>query len=126
MFGTLGRIVKWAILLPVLIAIVLLAVANNQAVTVHLNPFDTADPVLRVDLALYQLAFILFALGTLVGGLVSWRSQLRNRRRAHDRGRETGLGEARAEQSARSATEPESYAARPAGATAFLPRPERG
>jgi hypothetical protein len=125
-FGTLGRIVKWAILLPVLIAIVLLAVANNQMVTIRLNPFDTADPVLRIDLALYQLGFILFVLGTLVGGLVSWRSQLRNRRRAHERGREAAFGETRADRSQRSAPDAGAYAARPSGATAFLPRPERG
>ena len=48
MLRTLGTILKWAILLPVLLAIVLLAVANDQTVTVNLNPFDTTDPVLQV------------------------------------------------------------------------------
>jgi uncharacterized integral membrane protein len=125
-FGTLGRLLKWAILLPVLIAVVLLAVANSHTVTVHLNPFDTADPVLRVDLALYQLAFVLFVFGTLIGGIVSWRSQLRNRRRAHERGREAAFDERRTERSHRSVADADAHGARPAGATAFLPRPERG
>ena len=58
MLRTLGTILKWAILLPVLLAVVLLAVANDQTVTVHLNPFDKADPVLKVELALYQIAFL--------------------------------------------------------------------
>lgn len=121
MLGTLGTILKWAILLPVLIAVVLLAVANDQVVTVHLNPFDTDDPVLRLDLALYQVAFLLFVLGALVGGLVSWRSQLRQRRRARDRREEAALWQARAEWSERRKAE-----ATPTQASGFLPRPERG
>src|SRR5207253_2386055 len=68
--GTLGTILKWVILLPVLLAVVLLAVANDQTVTLHLNPFDKADPVLKVDLALYQVMFLIFVIGVLIGGLV--------------------------------------------------------
>ena len=49
-----GAVLKWIILLPVLVAVLMLAVANDQTVTVHLNPFDPADTVLKVDLALYQ------------------------------------------------------------------------
>jgi uncharacterized integral membrane protein len=121
LLGTLGTILKWAILLPVLIAVVLLAVANDQTVTVHLNPFATDDPVLRVDLALYQLAFLLVALGALVGGLVAWRGQLKHRRRARDRRQEAALWQARAERSERRDAE-----APPAESAGFLPRPERG
>ncbi len=120
MLGTLGTILKWAILLPVLIAVLLLAVANDQTVTVHLNPFDTDDPVLRLDLALYQIAFFVFALGTLVGALVAWRSQRKHWRRARERGRDAALWQARAEWSERTAKEG------PSQSTGLLPRPERG
>ena len=68
---TLGIILKWVILLPILVGVVLLAVANDQVVTVHLNPLAADDPVLRVDLALYQVGFILFVLGVFVGWLVA-------------------------------------------------------
>jgi hypothetical protein len=118
---TLGLILKWAILLPVLIAVVLLAVANDHTVTVRLNPFDTSDPVLRLDLALYQIAFLLFALGALVGGLVAWRGQRKHRLRARDRQQDAAQWQARAERSERrnaAPTTPE--------ASGFLPRPERG
>jgi hypothetical protein len=82
----LATLLKWLILLPILAAILLIAVANGEDVTVHLNPFDGDDPVLRAILPLYQLAFILFALGVLVGGLVAWASGLRRRRRERTRG----------------------------------------
>jgi hypothetical protein len=121
LLSTLGAILKWAILLPVLVAVVLLAVANDQIVTVHLNPFDTSDPVLRLDLALYQVAFLLFVLGVLVGGVVAWRGQLKHRRRARDRRQEAALWQARAEWSERRKAE-----AAPSEASGFLPRPERG
>jgi uncharacterized integral membrane protein len=119
--GTLGTILKWVILLPVLAAVVLLAVANDQSVTVHLNPFDTADPVLRVDLALYQIAFILFVLGVLVGGLVAWHGQRRHRQRARQQRHAAALWQARTEWSEEKTAE-----TAPSAASALLARPERG
>jgi uncharacterized integral membrane protein len=108
---TFGVILKWVILLPVLAVILLLAVANGQDVTVHLNPFNAADAVLKFDLPLYQVGFFLFALGVLMGWLVAWTSQLKHRRRAR---RETPVARPRGE------------AAEPGSAAGFLPRPERG
>jgi hypothetical protein len=120
LFGALGTVLKWIVLLPVFLAIVLLAVANDQPVTVHLNPFDAADPVLKVDLALYQIAFILFAAGVIVGGIVAWNGQRRARRRAQERAA-AAPWQARTGPALRRADE------MPASrASAFLPRPERG
>lgn len=115
----LGTVLKWVILLPVLVGVVLLAVANDQVVTVHLNPLAADDPVLRIDLALYQVGFILFVLGVFVGWLVALRARRRNRLRARDRRHESELWQARAEWSERQAE------AAPADAAGFLPRPER-
>lgn len=120
MLRTLGIIVKGVILLPILAAIVLLAVANGQDVTLHLNPFDTTDPVLRIDLPLYQIVFAIFILGVLVGGFIVWSERLKHRRRARER-RETELWQARADWSERRQEE-----TRPPQASGFLPRPERG
>ena len=120
MLRTLGTIVKWVILLPVLLAVVLLAVANDQTVTVHLNPLDKADPVLKVDLALYQIGFLVFVSGVLIGGLIVWNKQRKHRRRLQDRG-DAALWQARAEWSGHRQTEP-----RASQASAFLPRPGRG
>lgn len=124
--GTLGTLVKWVVLLPVLIVILLLAIANGQPVTVHLNPFDTGDPVLQVQLALYQLAFILFAAGVLAGALVAWGSQRRGRSAARRRDDETAFRQPRAERQAREDFVRKGEEARPSpAATAYLPRPER-
>lgn len=119
MLRTLGTILKWAILLPILAAIALLAVANDQSVTVNLNPFDKSDPVLRVVLPLYQIAFLLFVVGVLLGALIAWTGQSRQRRRL--RQDQAALWQARAEWSEQRRRE-----ARPSEAAAFLPRPERG
>ena len=118
MLNTLGTIVKWAILLPVLIAVLLLAIANDQTVPIHLNPFDRTDPVLRVDLALYQVAFLVFVLGVLFGAVIAWSGQSRRRRRL--RREETALWQARAEWSERRPKE-----TAPSEVSAFLPRPGR-
>jgi hypothetical protein len=121
LLGTLGTIVKWAVFLPLFLAIVLLAIANGQSVTVHLNPFDPEDPVLRVDLALYQLGFAIFAIGAVVGALVAWQSRRRAERRAQAR-REAA---ARWHERAPSPQSRPSMSTPPAVGT-LLPRPERG
>ena len=118
MLTTLATILRWLILLPVLTAIVLIAIANDHTVTVHLNPFDTSDPVLRADLALYQLAFVVFVLGALIGGLVAWSGQLSYRRQARRTSEEAAFWQARAERADHRRAE-----VQPAG---LLPRPERG
>jgi len=120
LLGALGTILKWAILLPVFLAVVLLAVANDQSVTVNLNPFDKADPALQVELALYQIAFLIFVLGALFGGLTAWIGQ-RRRQRMLGRQAETAPWQSRPDR-------PEERKPQPAasGASVFLPRPERG
>jgi len=114
----LATILKWVILLPVLLVVVLLAVANDQSVTVHLNPFDKSDPVLKVDLALYQLFFIILLLGVLIGGFIVWLNRLR--RRAGERSDDVLQSQMRGERS-----EQRSAKQHPAQASAYLPRPER-
>ena len=118
----LGLILKWVILLPLLVAVVLLAVANDHTVTLRLNPFDPEDPVLRILIPLYQVAFIFFVLGALAGAVVAWSGQRKYRRRARDRREEAALWQARAEWSEHSKAE----ARPPSRAAAFLPRPGRG
>ena len=119
MLRTLGTILKWAILLPIFLAVVLLAVANDQSVTVNLNPFDKTDPALKVELALYQIAFLVFVLGVLFGGLIGWSGQ--RRRQLRNRRAETASWQPRAEW-----PEERKPKAATSDVSVFLPRPERG
>ena len=119
MLGALGTILKWAILLPVFLAVVLLAVANDQSVTVNLNPLDKTDPALKIELALYQIAFLIFVLGVLFGGLIVWTGQ--RRRQLNGRRAESPSWQARADRPAE--RQPQQATS---GASVFLPRPERG
>ncbi|HEX2256939.1 MAG TPA: lipopolysaccharide assembly protein LapA domain-containing protein [Afifellaceae bacterium] len=82
MVGRLATILKWLVLLPVLAVVALLAVANDHPIVVNFNPFEPDDPVMRLELALYQIAFAIFVLGALFGAFVTWKSQLSHRRRA--------------------------------------------
>lgn len=118
--GRLGTLLKWLILLPVLIAVGPLAVANDQTVTVHFNPFDTADPFLEANAPLYQVVFAIFALGVLVGGIVVWTSQIRHRGslRRRDDGRAAWEVQPTPPTAARND-------AAPPRSSAYLPRPER-
>jgi uncharacterized integral membrane protein len=113
MLGRLAMIVKWLVLLPVLAALALLAVANDHRVTVNFNVFEPADPAMQLELALYQIAFAIFVLGALVGAFVTWKSQLRHRRRA-----------AREREAARRAAPPAAPAGQ-AAHTGLLPGPGR-
>jgi len=92
----LAWLIKWIILLPILIVVALLAVANDQTVTLHLNPFDSSDGVMSVELALYQVAFAAFALGAIAGGFVMWNGQRKYRRQARRQRNEAAMWQARA------------------------------
>lgn len=112
---TLAAILKWILLLPILVAVLFLAVANDQAVVVHLNPFDTADPVLRLELPLYQIGFIVFALGALAGAFVTWNSQRKYRLRASRQSKAAKIWQYRAQKAERADAPPNEASALLAG-----------
>ncbi|KQO86247.1 GMP synthase [Methylobacterium sp. Leaf90] len=80
------RFLKALILLPIAVVVVLLAVANREAVTLSFDPFSP-EPVFSLVLPLYAVVFGSVALGILVGGIGSWlgQSQTRQRARYHRR-----------------------------------------
>ena len=98
MISWLGALIKWLILLPVIIVVVLLAVANDQVVPVRFNPFDVSDTALVLNLPLYQIGFAIFVLGVLCGGYVTWNGQRKYRLQARDKGFAAALWRNRAEE----------------------------
>ncbi|MFD0934982.1 lipopolysaccharide assembly protein LapA domain-containing protein, partial [Methylobacterium trifolii] len=82
------RFLKGLVLLPVAILVILLAVANREAVRLSFDPFSPDLPVFSLTLPLYAILFGAVAVGILVGGVFTWLGQGRTRRVARHRGRE--------------------------------------
>ncbi|MCX7339179.1 MAG: LapA family protein [Hyphomicrobiales bacterium] len=74
------RFLKLLITLPVMLAIILFAVANRQSIRVSFDPFSTDPPRFFLDMPLFGLALAILALGVLIGGLAVWLSQGRHRK----------------------------------------------
>ncbi len=71
---------KWLILLPVAVIVVLLAVANRHAVTLSLDPFSRQAPEISLTVPLFALIFAAIMLGIVIGGIAAWLSQGKHRR----------------------------------------------
>jgi hypothetical protein len=76
------RVIKTILLIPLALALVVLAVANRQDVVLVLDPFGLYEPFTHLVMPLYMLLFIVAALGVLAGGLGAWWSQRAARERA--------------------------------------------
>lgn len=84
------QFLKSLILLPVAIAVVLLAVANRGPVTLSFDPFSR-EPLFTATLPLFAVVFLAVMLGVLIGGMGAWLAQAKHRkerrryrREAHD------------------------------------------
>jgi uncharacterized integral membrane protein len=104
------RLIKYLILIPLGIVVVVLSIANRDAVTVSLNPF--ADAAAGTDLAvlsysvpLYLLLFGFLLLGIFLGGLGSWFSQGKWRRKARENEHQASVQQHRAEEAEQKARE---------------------
>jgi hypothetical protein len=77
--------VKTAALVLIAIVILVFAIANRQVVVFSLDPLGSLEPTnpFVFKMPLFALAMILFALGILVGGAVTWFKQGKWRRLAH-------------------------------------------
>ncbi|MGY8661984.1 lipopolysaccharide assembly protein LapA domain-containing protein [Bradyrhizobium sp. UFLA05-109] len=70
------------IVIPVALLLVDFAVANHHLVTVSFDPFNSADPALRIALPLFLLLILVAVLGVLTGGCAVWFGQRHWRRAA--------------------------------------------
>lgn len=76
------RIIALAILVPLGIVLIMLSVANRQAVTLALNPFDPADTLLSVTLPFFVFLFLALIAGMILGSLATWFKQGKHRKQA--------------------------------------------
>jgi uncharacterized integral membrane protein len=63
------------VLIPLAIVIVLLALANRQAVTLSLDPLMSDKPMLAVTQPLFVLLLAALLAGVIVGGIAAWLRQ---------------------------------------------------
>ena len=88
--------IKALILVPVSLAVVLLAIANRAPVTLSLDPFSRTDPALSVSVPLFATLLGAVMIGVLIGGVASWMAQGKHRQaeRRHRRDAERLAAEA--------------------------------
>ena len=81
------QFLKALILLPVAIAVVLLAVANRAPVRISFDPVS-ATPEFSLTVPLYAALFAAVALGIVIGGSAAWLAQAKHRRGRREQQRE--------------------------------------
>lgn len=89
---------KALLLLPIAIAVILLAIANRAPVTFSFDPVSRANPELAVTVPLYALLLAAVALGVLIGGIGAWLSSGDTRRSGRAARREAHRLRAEADQ----------------------------
>jgi uncharacterized integral membrane protein len=76
------KTIAFLILAPLALAIIALAIANRQTVTISFDPFNAVSPAYVAQAPLFLLVFMLVIAGVLIGGIAAWLRQSRWRRRA--------------------------------------------
>jgi len=84
----LNRLVLIAIIVPLAIVLIALAVANRAPVAFTLDPFNPGNPALTLQLPLFVLLFAAAAIGLLLGSFATWVKQGHYRKLARQRGAE--------------------------------------
>ena len=75
------RFLKWLILLPIVVVLLALALANRHQVTLYLDPFPGGAPNgPQLSAPLYLVLLSAVMAGVLIGGVAAWLKQGRQRR----------------------------------------------
>jgi hypothetical protein len=90
--SVLGRIVRLFLVLPAVVVLAAVGVANSQWVRLSLDPFRPDDPALSLELPLYAWLLGALILGVLLGGVATWMARARWRRRQVAGVRSQGAG----------------------------------
>jgi uncharacterized integral membrane protein len=81
----INRFVLIAIIVPVAIVLVALAVANREPVAFTFDPFNPGNPALTVTWPLFIFLIVALALGVVIGSVTTWIKQGRYRKLARQR-----------------------------------------
>jgi uncharacterized integral membrane protein len=86
----LRRILRWAVGLPIVILVIIFAVANRRWVTLSFDPFTQEAPRIAMDMPLWLLFFIGIFVGIVMGWIGSWIAQGKHRKAAREARAEVG------------------------------------
>jgi len=76
------RLITLFILVPIGIAIIALAVANRQQVTLNVPPDVGGAPLFSQSVPVYALVFIVLLFGMILGSCATWLKQGKHRKQA--------------------------------------------
>jgi uncharacterized integral membrane protein len=107
------------VLIPLAVLIVLLALANRQAVTLSLDPLLSDKPVLAVTQPLFILLLAAVLAGVVIGGIAAWLRQGKWRQAARHAQAEARTARAQADALREQLETAERAAGQPAGAIAY-------
>lgn len=82
------KFLRWLVVVPIAILLVLLAVANRGAVIVSLDPFSREAPAVAFSLPLFVVLLLAVAVGVVIGGIAVGVGRIRWRFRARRAERE--------------------------------------
>ena len=99
-------LLRWLLLVPIAVLLVVFAVANRGTVAISLDPFSSVPPALSVRLPLFLVMLLVLIAGVVVGGIASWFRQRKWRRAARDLELELRIARADAEAWKRRAAAP--------------------
>ncbi len=101
----LTKLLKIIILVPVVIMLVVMSVANRHVVSLSFNPFQPEDTTLSLSGPFFLFLFAALILGMFIGSISTWVSQGKHRKKARDEAfeaikwqREAGKHKTRADQ----------------------------
>ena len=75
-------LLRLIVMVPIGLALLLLALANRKLVALSFDPFGGDSPSLTLDLPLFVIIFLSVIAGVLIGGIALWVGQGRHRRSA--------------------------------------------
>ncbi len=78
----IGRLFWIILLIPAAIILIALSVANRAQVTLTVDPFTANNALMSFSAPLFVFLFGALLIGLLLGSLVTWAAQGRNRRAA--------------------------------------------
>ena len=70
------------VVIPLLVILVIFAVANRHLVTVSFDPFNSSDPSIAVRMPLFVVIIVVAIAGVVAGGCATWFRQRHWRRAA--------------------------------------------